>query len=425
MGQNVNPKLYRIRKTEEWDSKYIEKKLPELAFISQNDLSINDFIVKFFHDNHLVVNKIKINHLIDSLQIFISYYKKTQLKPYARAHKALRNQVLQVLDSEADITAGHNNMVLKPLLRRLSRAYRRRTKLLYPLKRHKLISKTLKKGFKRKLSRLSFFKLLKLKLISENSTYKQIEDTLWTCLNKIFHRVTNLKKKTKSIHLFFQRINRDLDLRKRRKGEPDTRTKRQKRQLKYVELLRRFQNEKFFKEGLNVFAAAARNHNPTDLLVRYICAQMKKMTKHNRFLAFLRSGLRMFFGRRKDLKGLKIKIKGRFNKRPRARHRVIAFRRGITLIKATSKVYYSEGTAFGPNCTSGIKIWLEKKGRKKRARTNEQVRKMQAKRLRKLCKRAKKKLFKTKKRISNKKIVKKNFKPRFNKKMKKPLRKSV
>ena len=47
MGQKVNPIVFRLESKNSWESKYIEKKLPELSYYVLNDLEIKKFVIKF------------------------------------------------------------------------------------------------------------------------------------------------------------------------------------------------------------------------------------------------------------------------------------------------------------------------------------------------------------------------------------------
>ena len=56
------------------------------------------------------------------------------------------------------------------------------------------------------------------------------------------------------------------------------------------------------------------------------------------------------------IKGIKIKIKGRFNGRSRANSQTIKLANGVPLITINSKIDYSETTAFSKNGTFGVKV---------------------------------------------------------------------
>jgi ribosomal protein S3 len=99
------------------------------------------------------------------------------------------------------------------------------------------------------------------------------------------------------------------------------------------------------------------------LLSHFIATQLKKLKRHNFFLRFIKNTLLLFntmtFSK---LEGIKIKIKGRFNKAPRARHKIIAIGNDVPVLTLKAKIDYAETTSFTSNGTFGVKVWIcEKK----------------------------------------------------------------
>ena len=60
-------------------------------------------------------------------------------------------------------------------------------------------------------------------------------------------------------------------------------------------------------------------------------------------------------------RGIKIKIKGRFNGAPRARHKIIQIGTGIPALTISSKIDYGEITSYTANGTFGVKVWIHEK----------------------------------------------------------------
>ncbi len=87
MGQKTNPIILRIGKVCEWDSKYIEKKSSELSKQTFNNISIRCFLIKFFKDNGLKLNKLVVNQSETSLHIFIKYYVSFGSSFYKKTNK--------------------------------------------------------------------------------------------------------------------------------------------------------------------------------------------------------------------------------------------------------------------------------------------------------------------------------------------------
>ena len=99
--------------------------------------------------------------------------------------------------------------------------------------------------------------------------------------------------------------------------------------------------------------------NTSDLLANYIAQQLQHLKKHNYFLKFLKAALKTFISNySKEIKGIFIKIKGRFNGAPRARKRVIHIRRKIPVQTIKTDIRYSLTTAFNVNGTFGVRVFL-------------------------------------------------------------------
>ena len=82
MGQKTNPNILRLGKTNEWKSKYIEKKTTESSTILFRDLEIRKFISQLFAKNGLKVQNCKIYYSESSLHIYIHMGREyTRQKP--------------------------------------------------------------------------------------------------------------------------------------------------------------------------------------------------------------------------------------------------------------------------------------------------------------------------------------------------------
>lgn len=81
MGQKTNPIIFQLTKTHDWKSKYIEKKTSDFSVHSKQDLEIQNFIMKFFNDEEMVVNHCKFYYLNRSIHIFISYGRNWKTIP--------------------------------------------------------------------------------------------------------------------------------------------------------------------------------------------------------------------------------------------------------------------------------------------------------------------------------------------------------
>jgi len=74
MGQKSNPILVRLSQTNEWKSKYYEKKLREHPVYLFKDLEIRRYIYQYFKNIGVAVHQAKLYYHEDSLHIYISYY---------------------------------------------------------------------------------------------------------------------------------------------------------------------------------------------------------------------------------------------------------------------------------------------------------------------------------------------------------------
>ncbi len=188
------------------------------------------------------------------------------------------------------------------------------------------------------------------KLIQKYKTINSIEMHSFT--RKLFAHLRMFNNNTSTIYLMLEQLNKNV---KRSIKKSHVKTIKN-----IVTKLRRYKRSHFFKEGLNVMMSVTRKKNSPALLANFIADQLGKVKRHNFFLRFIKSGLSLFTHKKLSiLKGIKIKIKGRLNGRPRARHRILQIRKGIPVQTFQSKLNYSEATSFSKNGTLGIKIWLE------------------------------------------------------------------
>jgi len=76
-------------------------------------------------------------------------------------------------------------------------------------------------------------------------------------------------------------------------------------------------------------------------------------------LRFIKNAL-LFFNDKNfsKINGIKIKVKGRFNRAPRARHKFIIIGKGVPALTLNSKIDYAESTSFSTNGTFGVKVWI-------------------------------------------------------------------
>jgi len=190
-----------------------------------------------------------------------------------------------------------------------------------------------KKRIKNKTSKIQKIKTYK---INKNLKMKLL-------IGKFFESLTNFTSKKFKIFLILQRLNNNIKYTIKKK----------------TVTLRKYKNNKFFQEGIKILFTCATNKNSSNLLAQFIAIQLKNLKHHNFFLKFIKDTLSLF---KKNIfskfKGIKIKVKGRLNGRPKARSRVIKIAKNISVLTMDSNINYSEATAFTPNGTFGIKVWI-------------------------------------------------------------------
>jgi hypothetical protein len=129
--------------------------------------------------------------------------------------------------------------------------------------------------------------------------------------------------------------------------------------LKKIKLqLKPFSRAPFFKEAVNILFIVVRKRQSSKLLARFIASQLSATKRHNFFLIFLKQALLLMLKSKFSFAhGVKIVIKGRFNGAPRARSKTIQVG-NIPLQFFEARISYSQTTAYTPNGTFGIKVWI-------------------------------------------------------------------
>ena len=130
--------------------------------------------------------------------------------------------------------------------------------------------------------------------------------------------------------------------------------------------LRKFIKNSFFKEAINILFVSAVKRKSAKLLAEFISDQFRLnqlrsdqiaiSRKDNYFLGFLKQSIKLLITSEiSNLAGIKIVIKGRFNRAPRARSVILQFGK-FSLQSFNSKIDYFQSTAYTINGTFGIKV---------------------------------------------------------------------
>ena len=320
MGQKTNPNIFQLGKTNNWQSKYFEKKITEHAIYSRKDLEIRNFIQKFFKDHGKIIHYCKLCYLNKSLHIFVSYHLnlsslsftynnipkiyKVEIKKHTRKELKQQKIALQLLDIKSKTFNNQIKQIIK--------------KVNYKKKKFFNKSSKLSNSFIEKFSKsLTNFTFKKFKLVISLKALNINKSTIFKIKTKKF-----LKKKL---------VN-----------------------------LRKYKQTEFFKEGINILFTCATSKKSSKLLAQFIAIQLKNLKRHNFFLKFVKNALTLFSNYvSSTFKGIKIKIKGRLNGRPRARSQVFKIANDVSILTINSTINYSEETAFTSNGTLGIKVWIQ------------------------------------------------------------------
>ena len=345
MGQKTNPNILQLSKTNSWDSNYIEKKSKELALLTSRNIEIKKFIYKFFLNKGLIIQNCRINQISNNLDIFISYYQSNN--SFILIDEINKEQKIKFVKNHSIILKNQTKNI-NSLLKTVKNTNNYES-LLYKRDLKEKQNNLFKKSFNvKRLSTVNLYKKylnIKLNKNRTNSVQNDLIEHLFQGLNLFF--------KTKLVcNLILKPIfNNSLSEITKQRHYAVKRT---------LVKLKKYQRNDFFKEGLNLIGLTTNTRNSASLISNYIATNLSKLKRHNFFLRFVISLLTTFIskGLSKTIQGIKIKIKGRLNGAPRAKHKIVVIGKNISIIKLDSTVNYSESTSYTINGTIGVKIWV-------------------------------------------------------------------
>lgn len=327
MGQKTNPNILRLGVTKNWKYKYLEKKSSELPLYDFNNIEIQKFVLKIFRDHNFYVNECKINYSENNtLQIFISYYAENEFNNIYenfnenKFTKEFSYKIINYIKKIPTNTIKKRNFIF--LKKKIKNSY------LDNIKNH---------GKVKMLDKVPT--LNNIKIIDMNSFIKNLSESL--------HLFFNSKIK---INITLQQLNTNL------KKKIDK--KRLQLLKKNLAKFDRYKQNDFFNNGINILYTCSQHSNSATLLAEFIANELPNLKRHNFFFKFIKDCVKTFINNKSSkLKGVKIKIKGRINKRPRAKHTLLKIGKELSVISINSKIDYAEKVAFTPNGTLGIKVW--------------------------------------------------------------------
>ena len=336
MGQKTDARIFRLGVTKKnWESKYIEKNNEESSLYLYKTLEIQKYLNRFFGLYKIKIHNCKIFYSENVLQIFISFY--------------LTAKTLYII----------NKNLTKYSKKSLAYFKRLETQIKIGKKNKKSLSH--KKFFGDKTISLKKFQEERKKKNKVNLLSYKFNKNQTVCL-KEFQEILleNLAKYTKNkinICITLQNLNNTKQL-----------SQNQIRDFKNTfKQLRKFVKNSFFKEAINILSINVLKRKSAKLLAEFISDQFRLnqlktdqiaiSRKDNYFLGFLKQSIKLLAKSEiSGLTGIKIVIKGRFNRAPRARSVIIQFGK-FSLQSFDSKIDYFQSTAYTVNGTFGVKVW--------------------------------------------------------------------
>jgi len=319
MGQKINPHILRLGiDRKEWNNKYLEKSKEESSLYIYKTLQIQKYIFRFFFLHGLKVHTCKVRYTSNNLNLHISFYcSKVFLKQLQKLNVENSYKIFSKLQSYPDLKKSFFK-VLTP----------QKKKRLKPLKSYKSV----KNQIKFKSNQILDLNLFSGKLIN--------------CLSKFTKNILN-------INIILQNLNKGLSLR----------LINQESQLfrKLILRLRKFSNNEFFKETINVILIAVKKKDSAKFLSDFLANEISQLKRHNYYINFLKEALSILvMSKVSSVNGIKIVINGRFNGAPRSKKKIILVG-NVPTQTIISSIDYSKTTSYTQNGTFGVHVWISEK----------------------------------------------------------------
>jgi ribosomal protein S3 len=309
MGQKVNPIIFRLGILKnEWRSKYFEKNLEEFSLYSFQNIQIKRYLDQFLNESGLILHDYKMYFNETSLHLYVSYFVTS---------KIILN-ISKVKRKKFETKTVCNSSKISIFLKNKLQIYKRYEKFL-------LINK-----FRYQT------------IIDKNSFIERILESLTVFLNRRLNILIIFQQVRKGLSLNFNNLNY-LD----------------KKILKNKFLFfRRYLREPFFKDMFHLLILSVKLKSSASLLSNFISNRLVKMKKHTQFF-FLLKHILIILQKTKisKMRGVKIKIKGRFNGKSKASSKFIIVGQ-VPVQTLVTKIDYSESISYTFNGTFGVKVWI-------------------------------------------------------------------
>lgn len=314
MAQKTDARIFRQGiSNKSWNFKNNQKNSEDSSFYLYKTLEIQKYLNRFFKLYKIRIHNCKIFYTNNSLQVFISFY-----------------------------TSPKTINILKKRLTKNSEKLKNYYKRLHLSTKNKNIDWNKVQKTK---------KIRKLKNFHLTPNLVEFQEILLNSLAVYTNNKLNILIKLQNLNVS-NRLSYN-----------------QIQHLKIIfKQLKKYTKNNFFKEALNILFITISKRKSAKLFADFIAEQFKlnqlktdQITisrKDNYFLGFLKQMLALLIKYEVScIKGIKIVIKGRFNKAPRAK--TVSFHFGnFALQSFNSKIDYYQSTAYTTNGTFGIKVWL-------------------------------------------------------------------
>ena len=319
MGQKSNPHILRLGLNQkEWDNKYLEKNQEESSFYIFKSLQIEKYVDRFFFLHGLRIHTCKIRYTNNNIDIHISFYCS---KFFLKQMQKLNNK-----NSYKIFSNNQKHLELK-----------------------KSFFKVLVPQPKKRINTIKSFKSFKSQINFKTNhvlNHNRFSEKLITCLSKY-------TKNSCNINLILQNLNKGLSLRLLNQDSQLFR--------KLILRLRKFSNNEFFKETINVILISIKKKNSAKFLSEFLANEISQLKRHNYYINFLKEVLMtLVTSELSSINGVKIMIKGRFNGAPRSKKKLLLVGNVPTQFFFATMDYH-ETTSYTQNGTFGIHVWIAEK----------------------------------------------------------------
>lgn len=358
MGRKANPIILRIDKTYASKAKYIEKKSLESSTYTFKNIEIENFIKQFLNLYGLSVHDLKLSFFNSTLYIFVSYFStlKTNhiIKNVIHEERKIKFVPKRVKYS-TDYVKLINNTRKHNLYKKTLESHKEN---VCTAKLHTAILKTSRKNINQIGSFTEIPSAMRARFLKYFANYNATKTygnmsslNANTFLAKFFESLSLFTNQKMNFSLILKPINTEI--------KQEINKKNLKTLKKNLVRLRKYEKNKFFKEGVDVMFLSVIQKNSAELLAKFIAQELQKQKRHNFFIRFLKNTLTQFHTKAfSSIKGIKIQIKGRINGAPRARHKILEIKNGVPAMTINSKIDYFEASSFTANGTFGVKVWI-------------------------------------------------------------------